>query len=249
MVSALLLVLAGIGAGLLASTAGLASLISYPALLAVGLSPVSANVTNTVGLVFNSIGSVSSSAPELRGRWPSALRLAAVAAAGGVAGSAVLLLAPRDSFQRVVPVLIALASIAILIRPRAGRGPAQARLMTPRRTRRLTVLGVFLIGAYGGYFGAAAGVLMLALFAQRFVDLPVANAMKNVVVGTANAVAAVVYAVLAPVRWFAVLFLGAGLLLGGSLGPLIVRRVDPRVIRAGVAVGGLTLAVVLALRG
>lgn len=114
----LLLVLGGLGAGVAGSVAGLASLISYPALLAAGLPPVTANVTNTVALVFGSIGSVSGSRPALRGQGPRVRRLAGAAALGGVAGGVLLLLTPAESFERIVPWLIGLASIAILVSPR-----------------------------------------------------------------------------------------------------------------------------------
>jgi uncharacterized membrane protein YfcA len=238
---AVLLGLAGVAAGLIGSTAGLASLVSYPALLATGLSPLSANVTNTVALVSSSIGSVGASAPELHGRRHEVGLLACVAAFGGALGCVLLLTAPASAFERAVPWLIGGASLAVLVRPRLPRSGA--------RSSRLALVPVFLIGVYGGYFGAAAGVLMLALLAHRFGELPVANAVKNLVVGTANAVAAAIFAVIAPVHWVSVVFLAAGMFVGSSVGPGVVRRTDPRLLRALIATAGLALAVVLGVRG
>src|SRR3954467_9857995 len=163
----LLLVLAGVGGGMTGSIAGLASLISYPALLATGIPPVTANVTNTVALVLNGVGSVSASRPELRGQGRRLLRLAAGAVLGGAAGCALLLLTPSSAFERIVPWLIAGASVAILVQraPRelATEGAIQ-HAKHPHRDPWWIVAGTFAIAVYGGYFGAAAGVLMLAMY-------------------------------------------------------------------------------------
>jgi uncharacterized protein len=247
----LLLVLAGIGAGLVGSIAGLASLISYPALLATGLPPVTANVTNTVALVLNSVGSVSASGPELRGQRQRLVRLAGAGVLGGVAGAALLLLTPSSAFERIVPFLIAGASLAILVQrpPRelAAEGAAAHPGHRPHDSW-ATVLGTFAISIYGGYFGAAAGVLMLAMYLLVTGEgVPRSNAMKNVVLGVANSVAAVGYAVFADVAWLAALPLALGFLLGGRLGPSIVRRVPQTALRRVIAVLGLGLAVHLGI--
>jgi uncharacterized protein len=241
---ALWLVLAGFGAGVTGSVAGLASLISYPALLALGLPPVTANVTNTVALVFNGIGSVWGSRPELVGQRQRIRQLAPIAIAGGLTGGLVLLNTPSSAFAFVVPWLIGLASLAILIQPnRAPRPPAQAR----RPTWKLSA-GVFLVGLYGGYFGAAAGVLLMAMLLVVTAEpLPRANALKNVLLGLANAVAAVLFVIAGPVRWSVVFPLAAGCLLGSRLGPVIVRRVPAAPMRAVIGGAGLALAVHLGL--
>jgi uncharacterized protein len=246
-----LLVLAGIGAGLVGSIAGLASLISYPALLATGIPPLTANVTNTVALVLNGVGSVSASRPELTGQRPRLVRLCLAALLGGVAGAVLLLLTPSSAFERLVPVLIAAASVAILIQrpPRelAAEGAAH-QAAHPHRDSWGLVLGTFGISIYGGYFGAAAGVLMLAMFLLfTGVDVPHGNALKNVVLGVANGVAAVGYAVFADVAWLAALPLAMGLLLGGRLGPAIGRRVPQDRLRWAIALLGLGLAVHLGI--
>lgn len=246
-----LLVLAGFGAGLTGSIAGLASLISYPALLATGLPPITANITNTVALVLVGVGSVSASRPELAGQRPRLLRLCVAALLGGVAGAVLLLLTPSSAFERLVPFLIAGASVAILVqrptRELAAAGAAH-QAAHPHRDRWGTVLGTFAICIYGGYFGAAAGVLMLAMFLLVGADgVPRSNALKNVVLGVANAVAAVGYAVFADVAWLAALPLALGFLLGGRLGPAVVRRVPQTALRRVIAVLGLGLAVHLAV--
>ena len=183
----------GIGAGLVGSIAGLASLISYPALLATGLPPVTANVTNTVALVLNSVGSVSASRPELRGQGRRLLRLGVAGVLGGAVGAALLLLTPSAAFERVVPLLIAGASVAMLVQRPPRDWPPSAPPTSPHRPRPGWLpLGVFASAIYGGYFGAAAGVLMLAMFLLATGEaLPRSNALKNVVLGVANGVAAV----------------------------------------------------------
>ncbi|MGY1772517.1 sulfite exporter TauE/SafE family protein [Blastococcus sp. SYSU D00813] len=242
------LVAAGVGGGLSGSIAGLASLVSYPALLATGIPPVTANVTNTVALVLNSVGSVSASRPELRGQGRRLLPLLGAAVLGGAAGAALLLSTPSDAFEKIVPFLIALAAVAILVQrpPRelAAEGAA-AHAGHPGDPRWLPA-AVFGIGIYGGYFGAAAGVLLLATLLLATGDgVPRSNALKNAILGVANAVAAVGYVVLTDVAWSAALPLAAGLFLGGLLGPRIVRRSPPAVLRRVIALAGLGLAVYL----
>jgi uncharacterized membrane protein YfcA len=236
--------LAGFGGGLTGSVAGLASLVSYPALLAAGLPPVTANVSNTVALVCSSIGSVSASRPELRGQRSRAVRLGAFAIAGGISGGVLLLATPSDTFALIVPWLIGSASLAILVRRRPG---VRSR-PRPSSSRWRLSLGVFLVAVYGGYFGAAAGVLLLALLLLGDTgSLARSNALKNLLLGLANAVAAVAFALFGPVRWSAVVPLGAGFLVGGRLGPLIVRRAPAGPLRAVIACAGLALAVHLGL--
>jgi uncharacterized protein len=246
-----LLLLAGTAAGLVGSIAGLASLFSYPALLATGLSPLVANVTNTVALVGNAVGSVSASRPELAGQGRRLLPLALAGVLGGVTGAALLLLTPATAFERIVPFLIAGASATILVQrpPRelAAEGAARAA-GRPHRDHWGMVVGTALIGVYGGYFGAAAGVLMLAMFLLVTGEgFPRSNAMRNVVLGGANTIAAVGYAVFADVAWLAALPLALGLLVGGRLGPRVVRRVPQTLLRRVIAVAGLGLAVHLGI--
>jgi uncharacterized membrane protein YfcA len=240
---ALGLVLAGVASGLCGSIAGLASLFSYPALLAAGLAPVAANVTNTVSLVFSTVGSVSASRPELRGQRRRARELGAAGVVGGVFGALLLLVTPAESFERLVPWLIGLASVAILVRRQLEEvSMADATHQADWRV----VLGVGAVGVYGGYFGAGAGVMLLSLLLFTTGDtLPRANAMKNLVLGLANGVAALTFALFGPVDWALVVPLGLGLLIGGRVGPVIVRRAPQGPLRLAIAILGMGLAVKL----
>lgn len=244
-VTALLLVLAGVGAGLTGSIAGLASLVSYPALLAAGLGPVAANVTNTVALVGNSTGSVLGSRPELGGQRAHLRVLVPAGALGGVSGGLLLLVTPATAFERLVPWLIGAGSLAVLVRRRPERRPAPPRGERPGPA---VVVAVFAIGVYGGYFGAAAGVLLLALLLLATTqDLLRANATKNVTLGLANALAAVCFALAGPVHWADAAWLGLGGFAGGRAGPVLVRRVPAGPLRVAIALAGLGLAVHLGL--
>jgi uncharacterized protein len=245
-----LLVLAGVAAGLTGSIAGLASLVSYPALLATGLPPVTANVTNTVALVLNSVGSVSASRPELRGQGRRLLRLSAGAVLGGAAGAALLLLTPSSAFERIVPWLIAGASIALALQRSPGVLAVEGAKHHPEhRDPWWLPLGTFAVAVYGGYFGAAAGVMMLAMYLLTTGEgLPRGNALKNVVLGMANAVAATGFLFLAPIAWSAALPLALGLFVGGRLGPRVVRRAPQTVLRRLIALAGLGLAIHLAVQ-
>ncbi|GAA0646118.1 sulfite exporter TauE/SafE family protein [Streptomyces samsunensis] len=247
--SVALLVSAGVASGLAGSIAGLASLFSYPALLAVGLPPVAANVTNTVALFSNTVGTAAGSRTELRGQRDRLLRLCAIAALGGAVGAALLLGTPSSAFEAVVPWLIALSSVLILVRDPLRRLMASRARSVAHHTARPSLplaSAVLLVGLYGGYFGAASGVLMLAVLSLSATEpLPVTNAVKNVATGAANIVAAIAYVAVAPVNWAAAVSLGLGALLGSSLGPLVVRRLPETPLRIAIALGGLGLAISL----
>jgi uncharacterized membrane protein YfcA len=240
-----LLVGAGFTAGLTGSIAGLASVISYPALLAVGLSPISANVTNTVALIFNGIGSALGSGPELVGQRARLLRLGLAGVIGGLLGSFLLLATPSSAFEKIVPWLIGVACLAIAAPRRKSVMPEHAgHHIDPK----LLPVGIFAISIYGGYFGAAAGVLMLALLlAATPHSLARSNAARNVILGMANGVAAVIFAAFGPVNWEAAAPLALGFLAGGRLGPSVVRRVPARPLRLLIGLAGLGLALYLGI--
>ena len=237
-----LLVLAGVGAGLCGSMAGLASLFSYPALLAAGINPVVANQTNTVALATASVGAVLGSRPELRGQGRRTLRLLPLTVAGGAVGAGLVLVTPPDTFALIVPFLVAGASV-VLLRPPAATRRVEARLGP------VMTAGVVAVGVYSGYFGAAAGVLLLALLTRALAEpLVRVNALKNVLLGASNVVAAAGFVAFGEVAWSAAVPLTLGLLVGNYAGPSIARRVPPRVLRVGIALAGLVLAVVLLVR-
>jgi uncharacterized membrane protein YfcA len=252
---ALALIAAGVVAGVLSTVVGLASIVSYPALLAIGLPPLSANMTNTVALLFTGVGAAAGSRPELTGQGARVRRLAVIAAAGAAAGAALLLITPSQTFVRVAPVLIGVASVALLVRPRPGResregerGTADEPGYRDRERSGWLLVGVFGVAVYVGYFGAAAGIVMLALLTVMLAEpLARANAVKNILGGVANTVAAVAFAVFGHVDWAAVVPLAAGFLAGGWTGPALVRRIPAQVLRIGVAACGLAVAVKLGL--
>lgn len=247
----LLLIAAGLGAGLTGSVAGLASLVSYPALLALGLSPLAANVTNTIGLLSNGPGSAAGARTELRGHGRRVLELSVWSGAGGALGAGLLLWGSSATFKQVVPWLIALGSVLLLVRdPLRGWldrrqlvEPAAAARRRPSWGRRLPVL---LVGIYGGYFGAGAGIIMLAVLSLETLEpLPVTNAVKNLTMTAANCVAAVIFAFVSPVDWAAAAAIAIGVLIGSWCGPAVVRVVPDRPLRVAIAVAGLGLAVAL----
>jgi uncharacterized protein len=239
-----LLIGVGVVAGVVSTVASVASIVSYPALLAIGLSPLSANVTNTVALAFTGAGAAAGSRPELTGQARRVWRLGAVTACGGATGAALLLLTPARAFELAAPALIAIASLLILLQPVAGDLAAAGG-----QTRdRLLTAAVFTVAIYTGYFGAAGGILMLAVLAAKL-NLPLVrvNAVKNVVAGMANAVAATAFAVFGPVRWAAAVPLAVGFLAGGWIGPSLVRRMPAPALRMIVGVTGLLVAAKLAV--
>ncbi len=243
------LILAGFGGGLVGSVAGLASLVSYPALLAVGLPPVTANVSNTVALVFSGVGSVWGSRPELTGQRARVRHLGYVAIAGGATGAILLLATPSSSFALVVPWLIGLASLGILMPGRpVPLAPDPDRPAAHHPPGIVVIVCVYLVAVYGGYFGAGAGVLLLSILLITTAErLARSNAMKNVLLGLANAVAAVFFIAFGPVRWSAAIPLAIGFFVGGRLGPIVVRRAPAGPLRVLIACCGLGLAVHLGI--
>lgn len=249
--AAFLLFVAGIGGGLTGSIAGLASLVTYPALLAYGLPAVTANVTNTVALVFSSTGSVWGSWPELRDQLARVLRLSLAGMVGGAVGGLLLLETSADSFEKVVPWLIATASAAILLRRRLVAAAVEANHPSATVGHHAGwgfLAAVAVVGIYGGYFGAGAGVMLLALLLFATGEpLPSANGVKNAVLGCANGVAAVGFVFFGDVRWAVVAPLGLGLLIGGRVGPIVVRRSPAGPLRIVIAIAGIGLAIKLGI--
>lgn len=254
---ALALIAAGVGAGITGTVAGLASLVSYPALLAIGLTPVSANVTNTVAVIGNTVGSVAGSQPELGGQRARIRELSALMLVGGLVGAVLILTTPSGTFPTVVPFLIAASAVLVLVRPRIQRALDQRRrrllgedhvVDTAAATSWRTRAGMFAVGVYGGYFGAGAGVMLLALLSLATSDRLIrVNALKNLLLGLANGTAAIVFAIFGPVEWTAVVPLAAGCIAGGYAGPAIARVIPPTVLRLLIGLAGLYLAVELAL--
>ncbi|TQF69127.1 sulfite exporter TauE/SafE family protein [Rhodococcus spelaei] len=239
----LLLVVAGFGAGLVGFVTGLASIISYPALLAVGLTPVAANVTNTVAMVAVGVGGTANSLRELTEMGPRLWRWAAVSGVGGLVGALILLWAPAGSFETVVPYLVAVASLALLLQPRIRKlaGGKEFPVLYP------AALGV--VAIYGGYFGAGAGVIFLALtLICTGLSVWRATILKSFLLGIANLVAAIAFSMSGEVNWGAAAAMALGALLGGWCGPPAVKVIPPTVLRIAVALAGFGLAGWLALK-
>jgi len=238
---ALLLLAAGTLGGILSTAVSIASLVTYPALLALGVPPLSAN---TVSLVLTGAGSVIGSRPELTGQGRRVLRLGIITAAGGAAGAVVLLLTPASTFTAVVPVLIGGASLVLLVQPRI-------KSLSPSADGGNKVLhgvALFAVAIYVGYFGAAAGVMLLVVLSMMIDEsLVTVNAVKNAISGMANAMAAVCFALFGDVRWVFVAPLAAGFLAGGWIGPKIVRKVPAGPFRVVVSLCGVGLAVWLGI--
>ncbi len=242
-VDSLLLVGAGALAGMVGTAGGITSVISYPALLAVGVPALPANVTNIVALVTCWPGSGLASRPELRGRAPWLRRWGLVAAAGGAVGAGLLLSTPSGVFGRVVPFLLVFASLGLLLQPRLS---AWQEKHSGGSNRVLLSGGLFAVSLYNGYFGAGAGVMVLALLlltADR--NMARANALKNMLVGVATVFSAAAFILFGPVEWTAAVPLAIGLFVGSMVGPAVARRIPANVLRWLVALTGLGLAVQL----
>ncbi|MBP2704041.1 sulfite exporter TauE/SafE family protein [Microbispora sp. RL4-1S] len=247
-----------IGAGILAGVAGtvvsVASLVSYPALLAFGLPPLTANVTNTVALLFTGLGAAAGSRPELAGQARLVGRLGLVTAAGGATGAVLLLVTPSEAFGAIAPWLIGAASLLLLRPLRLGRpglgGGAGGGLAGDIGGGMGFALraALFLTAVYLGYFGAAGGILMFAVLTAVLDQVPArVNAVKNVVTAAANGVAAVELALFGPVRWSAAVPLAVGFLVGGWVGPAVARRLPGASLRVLAAVCGAALAIKLGI--
>ncbi len=232
---------AGVVAGAVNTIVGSGSLITFPTLLAIGYPPVVANVSNTVGLVFGSISGAWGYRRELVGQRRRVLTLGAGSAVGALVGGVLLLSLPDDVFDAVVPLLIllAVALMAFKPTPREDHAPVRAHLVPG-------TVGTFFTGIYGGYFGAAQGVILLAALRLAFDDdLQRLNAIKNVLAGIANGVAAVLFIAVAHVAWGAAALIAGGSVVGGFIGSSYGRRLPERWLRRIVIVGGTIVAVIL----
>jgi hypothetical protein len=233
---------AGVLAGIANTIGGGGSLLSYPALLGAGLNPLAANVTNTVGLVPGLMSGSHGYRAELVGQGRRIGRLLVPMAIGGLIGTVLLLRTSPGVFTRVVPWLIITGCIALLFQP------LLARLVGEHAGERSVVFrgGLVLGGVYGAYFGAALGVMLLALLSLFIQDtLQRLNAAKVVCTTTVNTIAAVGFAIFGPVHWLDALVLAAGTVVGGALGAMAGRRIPPAPLRYGVAAVGIALAVKL----
>jgi uncharacterized membrane protein YfcA len=244
-----LVALAGVAAGTINTVVGSGTLITFPTLLAFGVPPVTANVSNTVGLVPGSMSGVFGYRRELEGQRGRVLRLGAASLVGGIVGALLLLVLPSSAFDAIVPVLIALGVLLVVLGPRIQRGVAEraeARGGIPDHGVWWVWPAVAAAGVYGGYFGAAQGVLLMAVLGIGVADsMQRHTATKNVLALLVNAVAAVVFIAVADIDWVVAGLIALGSVVGGQLGASVGRRLAPGLLRAVIAVVGLTALVVL----
>ena len=239
---------AGIAAGTINTVVGSGTLITFPALLAVGYAPVTANVSNTVGLVPGSVAGAIGYRRELEGQRGRMRHFGVASFLGAVTGAVALLVLPDAAFKAIVPAFIAIALVGIVFQPRLQR-----RLAAHRGEHEHggfgTRVAVYGAGVYGGYFGAAQGILLIAILGAALPDdLQRINALKNVLAGLVNLVAGIVFVLVAHVAWGAVALIAAGSALGGVLGARYGRRLPPDALRAVVVVVGLAAIVQLLVR-
>ena len=247
---AVLVALAGVAAGTINAVVGSGTLITFPTLLAFGVPPVTANVSNTIGLVPGSAAGAIGYRRELVGQGPRMRRLATASAGGGLAGGLLLLWAP-GAFEVIVPVLVALGVVLVLAGPRISAWVArrhEAAGGLPPNGAWWVWPGMFLCGVYGGYFGAAQGVLMMAVLGIGIDEaLQRLNGLKNVLAMLVNLVSGVLFVLVADVDWTIVLLIGVGATLGGFLGSSVGRRLPAAVLRGFIVAVGLTALAVFLL--
>jgi uncharacterized membrane protein YfcA len=245
---AVLVLFAGMAAGTVNAVVGSGTLITFPVLLAVGYSPVVANVSNTVGLAPGSISAAFGYRAELVGQGKRLKVLGLASLTGGLTGGVLLLTLPEAAFQAIVPVLIALSCVLVILQPWLT-----SRLSMAERRREHGGVGlfgcIFLAGVYGGYFGAAQGVLLIALLGL-FLDehLQRVNAAKNVLAGIVNTVAAVLFVLVSDVAWMAVVLIAVGSVIGAQIGARVGWRTRPGILRGLVVLVGV-VAIVAIVRG
>ena len=242
-----LIAVAGLLAGAINAIIGSGSLITFPALLAIGLPPVTANVTNTVGVVFGNVSAVAGYRRELRPQMHRALWLSIPSVIGAAIGAALLLKLPQSVFGFVVPVLVGIALLLVIFQPWISK-----RLIPdaapPAWSNYALGIGVLLTAIYGGYFGAAQGVILMGLLTVLLRDpIQELNGLKNVVVGLNNLVAALIFVATAHVAWEAAGVIAISSIIGGQAGSAIGRRLNPLVLRLVIVAAGVAALMKLLL--
>lgn len=258
----LLIVVAGMAAGTINTVVGSGTLVTFPVLLALGYPPLVANISNSLGLVPGSVSGAIGYRAELAKGWHRVPRFAVMSGTGGIVGAILLLVLPAEAFATVVPILVLVALILVIAQPwisrwlrrREGATADNAALENSESEGsgskawrgRVLMVGVFILGVYGGYFGAAQGIVVVALFGILLdEDLQYVNALKNVLVALVNLVAGIVFVIAgffsdqARVDWLVVLALAVGAMLGGIIGAKIGRKLSPVILRTVIVVVGL----------
>ncbi|HEY0541837.1 MAG TPA: sulfite exporter TauE/SafE family protein [Actinoallomurus sp.] len=243
-----LLAAAGMAAGVVNAIAGGGSLISFPALLAVGYPTVSANVTNTVALWPGYIGGAVGYRAELSGQRGRAIAFSVTSVVGAVLGCLLLLVTPDGVFTALVPILIVVASLLLALQPWLKKRLTASERLSGRHNQIMLHGGIFFGGVYGAYFGAGLGVMLLGILGV-FVpdDLQRVNAVRAVLSLVINTVAFAAFAAFGPVRWYAVAVMAVASLAGGFAGARVARRLSPRLLRGVIVTFGFGVAVAMVL--
>jgi uncharacterized membrane protein YfcA len=246
---AVAVVVAGVLAGMINTVVGSGTLITFPVLLAVGYPPLTANVSNGLGLVPGSLFGAIGYRKELAGQGARVRKLGVASLIGAVIGAVLLLVLPADAFNAVVPVLIGIALVLVVLQPwlarklaarRAEQAKANGGAAVAPQDSWLMWLGVLATGIYGGYFGAAQGVLLLGLMGILLAEsLQRVNAIKNVLAMLANLASGIVFVFIAHVAWLVVLLIAVGSGIGGVFGARVGRAMPPVVLRGLIVVIGL----------
>jgi uncharacterized membrane protein YfcA len=237
------ILLAGVAAGTINTVVGSGTLITFPTLLAFGVPPVTANVSNTVGLVPGSVSGAIGYRRELAGQRSRTLRLCVASLIGGTAGAVLLLVLPAAAFAAIVPVLILLGLVLVVFQPRISAWVAKRHDATggmPEHGTWWVWPGVLVTGVYGGYFGAAQGVLLMAVLGTGVDDsLQRLNAVKNVLAAVVNGIAGAIFVVVADVDWWIALLIGVGSVIGGQIGATVGRRLPSTALRVVIVLVGV----------
>jgi len=242
---ALAIVGVGLAAGTINTIVGSGSLITFPTLLAFGFTPIVANVSNTVGLAPGSLSGAIAYRRELTGQRSRLLVLGTASIAGAITGAVLLLALPESVFRSVVPVLILVACVLVALQPRLSRRLAE-RTASPVHGGPPLFVCIYATGVYGGYFGAAQGVILMSLLGIFLDDqLQRLNAAKNVLAFCANGISALVFIFATHIAWGAAALIAVGSIVGGQLGGVLGRRLPASLLRVVIIVVGVTAAVVL----
>jgi uncharacterized membrane protein YfcA len=240
------IVAAGVVAGTINTVAGSGTLFTFPVLLAFGYPPVIANVSNTVGLLPGSVSGALGYRRELSGQGARLARLSVASLTGGVIGAVLLLSLPASAFQAIVPGFIALALVFIIAQPQISAALARrtSRAVARDFAGPVARAGILAGGVYGGYFGAAQGIMVLAILSLSIDDeLQRLNALKVVLAGLVNLVSGVIFVFVANVAWAPAGLIAVGSVIGGGLGARVGRRLHPRVLLVVIVVVGIAAIV------
>jgi len=232
---------AGFAAGIIGTAGGITTLVTYPALLAVGIPPLAANVTNSVAVLGSGLSSASRAAPDITGQGATIRRWMPVSIGMSLAGAVLLVVTPGRVFGRVVPFLVAAGSLILLAQPRIRRWQEENEHAWGRGA---VFGGLGGVSVYNGYFGAGSGILLIALLLLTAEPvLHRANSIKNVLLVASDILPAVLFVIVGRVVWTAVIPLGTGTIAGGLIGPSIARRVPHDILRILIACMGFALAI------